>query len=115
MAGAKKTRRRSLAQQLGTVGSDPFIPARQPQSVLATPTAPNKQRPHAAAMRTGWALAGILVGMVWAGVGVWGLLSAQTTTLREAAVALSILGLLIGIWGGVALHRARVAATLDAL
>ena len=131
MAGAKKARKRSLAQQLGTVGTDPFIPARQPYSVGGgVPSAAGGgQGPR----RMPRALACAVAGIALAGVGVWGAFfarSALAASVRAlhvlpsgddmtAALALAgaavILGLVLSIWGSVALRRARLAADIDAL
>lgn len=133
MAGAKKARKRSLAQQLGTVGTDPFIPARQPRSLVTAPPvmAGRVQRPRRG--RASWALARVVVGVALAGAGVWGAFFAQPTLAARvqalgvlpggagpvAALALAavafILGVLVGLWGSVALRRARLVAEIDSL
>ncbi len=125
MAGSKKARIRSLERQLGSVGADPFIPARQPGSP-ATRTA-GGVAPVAARRRTGRtgmmvALAG---GVVLAALGAWSATFARATLAadvqrlhlvpsgadRAAALVISGAAVLVGstlaLRAGMALRRAR--------
>jgi hypothetical protein len=111
MAGSKKARIRSLERQLGTTGTDPFIPARQIHPLTPSPaTVPAKKPPHRYTQRLLWTFAILFSGPA---ISAFGGYIRQTTHQMAVSWLLIAVGALLCLLGIFLLNRLFRSPTDD--